>query len=216
MVRHIAASGRTRFPLSSDVRTFRSADVRVYPGQRLRCDQRLFPACDHHLSIGLGVERPEDQPRLGSVEIRSRPRLARPTASWPVPHAQSRTRELGGRDFSRLPDAATGVAALRALAGDISPQADLARSSILASIADDQHLTTAALRELAHPQAEFDLHLRGGPLCPWPTTAPARIGQAKFLARLSAAVNEVTKSLTGRQRLTPGLQLLAPSQGSVL
>ena len=36
--------------------------MRVYPGQRLRCDQRLFPARDHHVSLGLGVERPADHP----------------------------------------------------------------------------------------------------------------------------------------------------------
>ena len=62
---------------------------------------------------GLNVRR--TIPRLASVATTSRPRLARPTASWPVPHAQSRTRELGGRDFTRSPDAATDSAVVDSL-----------------------------------------------------------------------------------------------------
>jgi hypothetical protein len=113
--RSVCAHSQLRTSDLADVRTFRSADVRVYPGQRVRCDQRLFPARDHLVSLGLGVERPADLQRLASVATTSRPRLARPTASWPVPHAQSRTRELGGRDFTRSPNAATESAVVDSL-----------------------------------------------------------------------------------------------------
>ena len=37
-------------------------------------------------------------PSLASAATTSRPSPARPTASWPVPHAQSRTRALAGRE----------------------------------------------------------------------------------------------------------------------
>jgi hypothetical protein len=102
-------------------------------------------------------------------------------------------------------------AALQDLRDDTSANR-LARQSILAGVADDPDLRAIAMEELAYPQAELDLHLRGQQEASHETRADW-FGQ--FVARLSSAVNEVTKSMSKTKRHTPGLRVLAPSRGSV-
>ncbi len=101
--------------------------------------------------------------------------------------------------------------ALRSLQ-EPSPSNELARASILAAVRDDPGLYAIALEEVSYPQVELDLHLVGATEREHATRAD---WLGHFIARLSAAVNEVTKSLAGLKRMTPGLQVLAPAQGSV-
>lgn len=102
-------------------------------------------------------------------------------------------------------------AALRELRED-TPQNALARQSLLAAVEPMPALLAAALEELAWPQAEFDLHLSGEGVVEHSTRAD---WLGRFVTRVSTAVNEVTKSMSHKKRLTPGLLVLAPSPGSV-
>jgi hypothetical protein len=80
-------------------------------------------------------------------------------------------------------------------------------------VADTPDLAAIARQEMAYPQVEVDLHLSDAQS---PTDHETRADWfGFFVARMSAAVNEVTKSLTKKRRLTPGLRVLAPTPGSV-
>lgn len=113
--------------------------------------------------------------------------------------------ELKQRDIDILLDA------LRSTSGD--PELDdLARASILSSIAADDVLIDAALAEVGPEQAELDLHF-DGPLVEGHMARAEPFGL--FVARTADAVKEISKASLGRQRYRADLLISAVTPGSL-
>lgn len=114
-------------------------------------------------------------------------------------------------DLEKQREIALLVAALRSESDD--PELDqLARFSILASIADDDILNDIAVAEVGPEQAELDLHLDGQSI----ENHSARAEPfGLFITRTAEAVKEMSKAKLGRERYTADLLISPAMPGSL-